>query len=253
MSIAYEHDKNIHTLEGARTALPIILEGMNPASLLDVGCGIGTWLNAATEFGIADFLGLDGVAISPEKLLIPYDRFKCQDLTTSWSLNRRFDVVICFEVAEHLDEKSSKHLIQSIVAHSDNVLFSAACPGQDGQHHINCQWPEYWQYIFNTQGFVCDDAVRWRIWNLESIEPWYRQNMFLAIRSTEKAGFEKRIESVVHPEMLKWLSIDQTDECKSELTRRIEDGAARAGWFSTTPAKALWRKLKSRVASRYSK
>ncbi len=248
MAIDYEHDKNIHTLEGPRTALPRIFEGLNPASLLDVGCGTGTWLKAAIEFGITDIFGIDGVDISPEKLLIPDDRFKCQDLTTSWKLNRRFDVAICFEVAEHLDEKSSEHLIRTITAHSDRVLFAAACPGQDGQHHINCQWPKYWQCIFNTQGYVCDDAVRWRIWNLEGIEPWYRQNMFHAIRSTEKAGFEKRIESVVHPEMLKWLSIDQTGEYKSDLMRQIEDGAARPGWFLTTQAKALWWKLKRRIS-----
>jgi len=224
MTIDYDHAKNIHTLQGPKIALPIILGGLNPVSVLDVGCGTGVWLKAAIELGIADIFGIDGANITQEKLLISRERFKCHDLSTSWNLGRRFDVAICFEMAEHLDEISAETLIRSITAHSDTVLFSAACPGQDGQHHINCQWPSYWQQIFNNQGFVCDDAIRWRIWNIHDIEPWYRQNMFLATRDIERAGSEKRIASVIHPEMIKWLKIERSEQnahSKSLLKSRV--------------------------------
>jgi SAM-dependent methyltransferase len=213
MKIDYEHNKNIHTLSGARLALKEILSGLTFTSLLDVGCGTGTWLKAALELGLDDIFGIDGVDINPADLLIPSERFKCHDLTTSLKLDRKYDLVLCFEVAEHLEEESGRLLIKTITDHSDNILFSAACPGQEGQNHINCQWPIYWQRIFNEQGYVCDDAVRWRIWTIQEIEPWYRQNMFLATRDMEKAGLEERIASVIHPEMIKWLKL--TGEIKT--------------------------------------
>lgn len=201
MIIDYDHARNRHTLEGPRVALPKIFGESKPASLLDVGCGRGTWLNAAREIGITDILGLDGVAIPQEELLIPAEFFRRQDLTIPWNLHRRFDAALCLEVAEHLNEEFGGQLVATLTNHSDTVVFSAACPGQPGQHHVNCQWPVYWQSLFNDQGYVCSDAVRWELWDDTQIEPWYRQNMFLARRDPAHAGKEPRIPSVMHATM----------------------------------------------------
>jgi 2-polyprenyl-3-methyl-5-hydroxy-6-metoxy-1,4-benzoquinol methylase len=144
MRVDYEHSQNKHTLEGPQTALPLILAEAKPRSLLDVGCGTGTWLKAALDFGIQDVFGVDGAEITKDKFLVPERLFRQQDLTVPWSLGRRFDVVLCLEVGEHLDEACAATLVDSLVGHSNWVLFSAACPGQPGQHHVNCQWPIYW-------------------------------------------------------------------------------------------------------------
>jgi len=93
--------------------------------------------------------------------------------------------------------------VRSLVTHSDIVLFGAACPGQPGQQHINCQWPEWWQKIFNSYGYLCDDSFRWKIWDDRRIEPWYRQNTFLARSDATKAGTEARLPPVVHPDMMR--------------------------------------------------
>ena len=92
-------------------------------------------------------------------------------------------------------------LIVSLVKHADVIMFSAAVPGQPGQHHVNCQWPEYWQEMFNAHGYTCNDLVRWIMWDHADIEPWYRQNMFMATRAPEAAAREDRIRPVVHPDM----------------------------------------------------
>ena len=52
-----------------------------------------------------------------------------------------------------------------------------------GQNHINCQWPAYWQALFNQSGFWCDDRIRWEIWTEADIEPWYRQRLHRGARS----------------------------------------------------------------------
>ena len=65
MSIEYIHTAEVHTLAGPAEALPILFAEQKPNSLLDVGCGTGTWLKAAIDFGIPEVLGLEGIEISP--------------------------------------------------------------------------------------------------------------------------------------------------------------------------------------------
>src|SRR5579871_6474765 len=164
MAIDYDHSLNYHFLEGPKTAFPLIFEGRLPKSLLDVGCGTGTWLRTAIDAGVGDVFGVDGVMVKPENLQVEKKLFLHQDLTKKWNLNRKFEVVLCLEVAEHLEEGYAANLVDAITVHASQVIFGAACPGQTGQHHVNCQWPEYWQRLFNERGYVCSDDVRWRIW-----------------------------------------------------------------------------------------
>lgn len=244
MPIDYTHSRNLHTQKGPRTALPALFGPHMPSSLLDVGCGLGTWLRAAIDMGITDYQGLDGVPIPGSTLLFPKEHFFCQDLTQAWNLGRKFDVALCLEVAEHLDEAHAETLVSSLTKHSDKIIFSAACPDQPGQHHVNCQWPVYWQQLFNRHGFACSDDVRWLIWTHGDIEPWYRQNIFVAIRDANLAGHEKRIPSVIHPAMLPMIKSNQK---LKEHTFAIEHGRMPVGWYVTTPLQAAVAKLKRKL------
>lgn len=242
MSVDYNHSQNLHTLEGPKAALPMLFPEGLPKSIMDVGCGTGTWLRAAMDLGATDVFGIDGVNIPANQLLIEPQRFQRCDLTAPIDLNRRFDAVFCLEVAEHLDAQHAVELIQTLTRHSDLIFFSAACPGQDGQHHVNCQWPIYWQQLFNESGYVCEDAVRWQIWDDRRIEPWYRQNMFLARRDASLARREPRIKAVLHPEMLS--SITPEGDRFGNHVRQIENGRMRLTWYLKTPVRACFEKLK---------
>jgi SAM-dependent methyltransferase len=209
--INFNHEANTHGLNGAIEALKLITPLLGtPSSVLDVGCGYGFWLKAAEELYKSSTFGIDGIDIQPEYFQINKDNFKVVDLNKAFDLNQSFDLLISLEVAEHLSPGNESEFINSLVKHSDLILFSAAIPNQKGDHHINCHWPVFWQNIFNSFGFECSDNARWEIWENENIEPWYCQNLFIA-RKSQNAGNEPRIRSIVHPRMINHIRCFDTE------------------------------------------
>lgn len=231
-------------------ALQVMFHDSLPGSLLDVGCGNGAWARAALKLGVKDVLGVDGGEVNKNQLLIPSAVFRSQLLNESFSLGRKFDVALCLEVGEHLDEAHAKTLITNLVAHSDCIYFSAACPGQPGQFHLNCQWPEYWQELFNEGHYVCDDAIRWKLWNVTELEYYYRQNMFLARRDNERAGREPRIQPVIHPEMMNFSQAQSVADKRLRWLRQVEAGSQTVSWYLSVPAKAFGHKLNRKLSAR---
>jgi hypothetical protein len=210
VTIDYDHQRNAHSLKGPEKAIPILLQcAGKPSSIIDFGCGMGTWLRAAMGTGVSDCIGVDGVPIPPDLLLIPEDLFLCRRLDEPIDIGRRFDCALCLEVGEHLHQNAADTLLASLVLHADTIVFSAACPGQRGQHHVNCQWPAWWQSRFNAKGFSCEDQIRRLLWDAQDVEPWYRQNIFIAKRNTASAGREPRLNAAIHPEMLPFVALQE--------------------------------------------
>lgn len=203
-NVIYVHDEITHNSSAAEQVLPVLFEIYKPSSILDVGCGLGNWIEVAKKISGAEIKGVDGDYVDRRLLKIEENEFVECDLTKPFDLNRKFDLAICLEVAEHLPEASAEGFIKSITNHSDVIMFSAALPGQGGQHHINEQWPSYWQEHFNNCGFEMMDFFRFKIWNNPKIEYWYKQNLFLVVRKGHKlAKNEAEIAySLVHPELL---------------------------------------------------
>lgn len=200
--IDYDHAQNLHTPKAPAAIAKLILENHHVSSVLDAGCGTGVWLQEFARLNVRDVYGIDGIPVENREFVASRDLFKCVDLRGKWDLKRDFDLAICLEVAEHLPQESAHVLIHSLCAHSDLIVFSAACPHQGGQGHINCQWPTYWQEIFNMNQYSCSDSLRPRVWQEEFPEHWYKQNMFVAIRDAANAGREDRLAPLVHPQLL---------------------------------------------------
>jgi SAM-dependent methyltransferase len=198
-------------LRSARHVVPLVMRMVrNPRSVVDVGCGLGGWLHVFQEYGVHDVLGIDGEYVDRRSLQILPVQFRAQDLESSRPLaDRKFDLVVCLEVAEHLSAGTAAGFVRRLTALGDVVLFSAAIPGQGGTHHVNEQWPSYWEKLFAEAGFVVFDALRPLIWADEAVEPWYAQNILLFVR----AGFTHLVDlgpgalqgsalSLVHPWVL---------------------------------------------------
>lgn len=172
----------------ARAAVPIIRDLFPARTVVDVGCGSGTWAREYAATG-SEILGIDGEFVQSDQLVIPGDRFLRRDLGQTLSLDQRFDLVNCLEVAEHLAESRSDSFVADLCQLGDVVIFSAAVPGQGGTHHVNEQWPSYWWARFQAQGFTALDCLRPRLWGNTAVAWWYVQNMFAFVRTSRLGDF----------------------------------------------------------------
>jgi SAM-dependent methyltransferase len=185
-------------LRSARVIVPMILELVEPTSVVDVGCGTGAWLSVVRGHGVADVLGIDGDYVDRARLLIPEDAFLAADLSRPPKLDRRFDLVLSLEVAEHLPPSGAAHFVRFLCSLGDTVLFSAAVPGQGGTNHLNEQPQDYWAGLFTQSGFEPIDCFRDRLWDRKDVDWWYIQNTIMYCR-TGGALERVRAEALPHP------------------------------------------------------
>lgn len=205
----------------AEAALPRVFELAAPRSIIDFGCGDGTWLAVAIRLGATDVLGVDGAWVPTDALQIPPSRFRAVDLAAPLDLGRRFDLAFCLEVAEHLPSSAAPVLVRTLTSHAPLILFSAAIPFQGGEDHVNECWPSGWRSLFESQGFACLDVLRGAIWEDPSVETWFRQNLLLFVHSAHIAAHPELAAAgplpldIVHPAMFL--------EAAAESVRRARD------------------------------
>ena len=195
----------------AGVIVPIMMELVRPTSIVDVGCGTGEFLSLVQDRGVQEIRGIDGMYVDRSQLAIPQECFSAIDLSKPFTFDRTYDLALCLEVAEHLEPAKASNFIASLAQLAPIILFSAAIPLQDGYHHVNEQWPDYWAQLFETQGFLPVDAIRKRIWHNRRVEDYYRQNILLfcneqALKSSEVLQQEFRATnphmlSLVHPDL----------------------------------------------------
>jgi len=234
--LARHYDTHFYSAYGDRSrqsaavVVPIVNNLVQPESVLDVGCGVGSWLAEWIGQGLTDVLGLDGEYVNRAALQVETSRFRALDLRHGFSLGRTFGLVQSLEVAEHLDESCADAFVESLTRHADTVLFSAAIPGQRGFHHVNEQWPSYWTAKFAAAGFKVFDVIRPQIWIDRRIDIWYRQNILLFSRAL---SFDARnvYLDIVHPEI--WEQrLDSSTFSLRELAKGIPGAAASAvRWY----------------------
>jgi hypothetical protein len=122
-----------------------INELFHPSSVVDVGCAIGDYVHEFLNMGIhctgiegssdvIPYLVVDAVYINIHDLRIPIN-FEAYPV---------YDVVMCLEVAEHIEKEYADIFIQNLSKLSNTIVMSAAPIGQKGHGHYNCQPPEYW-------------------------------------------------------------------------------------------------------------
>lgn len=175
-----------HQSEGsARSAeeiVPLLMDWIQPRSVVDVGCGVGTWLRAFQDRGVEDVLGVDGAWVDRAALRISAGRFVEVDLAEPFDIQRHFDLALSLEVAEHLPPEAAASFVTALTTLAPVVAFSAAIPHQGGINHLNEQWPDYWVRLFEERAYDVVDCVRPRVWENPHVQFWYAQNVFVFVR-----------------------------------------------------------------------
>ena len=222
--IKYKHEKRFHNVNAANVIVPILMEMFDPTSVVDIGCGIGTFLKVFSQYNVKMVLGLDGKWVNRQMLLqnINESEFMEIDLEKFEPLPKKYDLALCLEVAEHLSSDSADSFISSLTKCSDIIIFSAAVPDQGGQNHLNEQWPPYWKFLFEKNGYLMYDAIRSKIWADPTVDFWYKQNMFVFIKSSiaDKINIdgknpENMMLHIIHPDVFQY---------KSKRLERILEG-----------------------------
>ena len=126
--------------------VPIINNWFKPKTIIDIGCGIGAWLEIwKHQSNVHEIKGLDAQFVNKSLMRIDLDtEFIEVDLNNKLPELKRYDLVTCLEVAEHLEESRADSFVEDLTNLSNIVLFSAAIPGQEGTQHINEQYLGYW-------------------------------------------------------------------------------------------------------------
>lgn len=205
--MAYNYNSDTHNSTDPEIIVPIIISLFNPTSVVDIGCGTGNFLAEFKKLGVNTVLGVDADTQSSNLRMknLSSEEYLLQDLNQYFLLQKNFDLALCLEVGEHLNEKSADALVNTLIRCSDVIIFSAAIPLQGGQYHINEQWQSYWKNKFEKYHFLAVDSIRPLIWNNSNLKYWYKQNLIVYISST--SSFKKVAEStstnyidIVHPE-----------------------------------------------------
>ena len=187
----------------ARVVVPLVNGLVQPGSVVDVGCGAGSWLAEFRRQGVADELGIDGHAagVSPE---LAAGEYLEHDLSTPIPVSRRFDLALSLEVAEHLPPSSGPGFVGELTRLAPAVLFAAAIPHQGGTGHLNERWPDYWAGCFAAHDYAAIDCVRPRVWSNPEVEFWYAQNTLLYAHTSVLARHEglARAAGLTDPEAL---------------------------------------------------
>jgi SAM-dependent methyltransferase len=176
----------------ARHSSPVmaasIVRDLHPKRVIDVGCGTGALLEALRD------LGCEVAGLEHSDAALEYCRARALavrefdlELDSLSADDRKWDVVVSMEVAEHLPQAVDERYVDLLASLGSVIVFTAATPGQGGHDHINEQPHEYWFQKFGRRGFRHNDELsdRWRReWQASGqVQDWYYRNIMVLERS----------------------------------------------------------------------
>ena len=151
-----------------------VVDIFDPTSVIDVGCGIGDYVHY-----FYNNLNVPAEGIEGSEAARPY--FVSENIYVC-DLRREIvrihaDLVVCFEVAEHIEEEYSDIFVENLTRMSNRILISAAPPGAGGYHHVNCRTEEYWAEKFMEFNYGYDPTLTYMI--REALKPWrHRKELY---------------------------------------------------------------------------
>jgi SAM-dependent methyltransferase len=108
-----------------------LVEKHQPASVLDVGCGVGAALELFARLGVSDLAGVG--PLPREALVLRQGGYVTHDPVVGFVLGRQYGLVLCLDTAAGLAADDSMTLIGNVDRHAEEmILFSLDDP--DAEH-----------------------------------------------------------------------------------------------------------------------
>src|SRR5690349_20884571 len=98
----------------AAVIVPLVMQWVSPQSVIDLGCGMAEWLAAFQSAGVTDIVGVDGAYATHDSLVIAANHFVTHDFSQPYRNDRRFDLAMSVEVAEHLPADAAPAFVASL-------------------------------------------------------------------------------------------------------------------------------------------
>jgi Methyltransferase domain len=231
--ITYEHSP--HWLGFFGTIADHLIEDFHPATALDAGCAIGLLVEALRDRGV------DAEGIDFSEFAIAGSRDDIRPFLTVGSITeplpKRYDLITCFEVLEHMTPQDADQAIANLCAATGELIVSSTPLHYRDPTHTNIHPQEYWTERFARHGFIRDvdyEALYiapWAARYSKSSAPLHR-----VVADYDRAYSRMRYELQERNAVV----LDQMRQL-GELQERVRDLESRVGW-SDRPAARLARR-----------
>jgi SAM-dependent methyltransferase len=128
-----------------------IVRDLEPRSVLDAGCAMGFLVEGLRARGVEAF-GIDVSEYAISKIDETIAEY-CQVGSLTEPLPRRYDLITCVEVVEHIPAADAETVISTLCAATDRLLLSTSPDDYTEATHLNVQPPEYWSLLLAREGF----------------------------------------------------------------------------------------------------
>lgn len=148
------YERNEHWLGFFGDVAEGIVRNLHPSSVLDAGCAMGFLVEALHKRGVEAW----GVDIS-EYAISRVDesvRDRCRVASLTEPLDRRYDLIACIEVLEHIPPAEADAVLANLCGATDRLLVSTTPDDYSEATHLNVQEPEAWSAALAREGFLRD-------------------------------------------------------------------------------------------------
>jgi 2-polyprenyl-3-methyl-5-hydroxy-6-metoxy-1,4-benzoquinol methylase len=231
----YRHDcgvpyeRNEHWLTFFGEIAENIIRDLHPASVMDAGCGMGFLVEALRQRGVEAW----GIDVSEYAISQVHESVRdyCSVASLSEPFPRRYDLITCIEVVEHIPAAEIDEVIANLCKATHRLLLSTSPHDYGEATHVNVRPPQAWSAMLARDRFLRDfnhDASYLTPWTAlytrreESLtetvrrydESWWRLRWEVSEMRNSLLALHERLESIQSGE---------TSAGSEELERRQEE------------------------------